>query len=323
MSRTILDYDGAVTDLEIARRLSATMASTWPADPLLGAVPPPEEGDDVVGAVADPGGTVVGIARRRLTPSSAPLSLWTATSTDVLQLRWGPEAASDDVAAVLDRWLALPAAPVDEPDGDHAHLVRLPVAAHALVAVPLLERGFGVATTTLVRPARAADADLDPTPPDGVRVRPSGPGDRAPMAGLMQELLDTEVAFGAVRQRRRGLGDHYVDEALSIGDGWTVVATADGEVVGWASMSPPEECRWVRPSVAVDPIAYLGIATVTATRRSRGVGRLLAASLHRRAAEAGVAATVVDASALNPWSMPFWHRNGYRPLWATWQRRAR
>ena len=283
----------------------------------MGPVPPPEPGPDVVGTVSAVSGRAIGVARVSRTPLDSPRSLWTASTADLLQLRLRPEATAADVASVLDAWLALPAA-TPEPGGDHARMLRVPVATRQ-ATLPLIERGFVPATATLACPVRSSDA---PSPPPGVRLRTPVPADREPMRALMRELLTTEAEFGAVRDRPGNLGDHYVDEALALAEGWVLIAESDGVPIGWGSLAPPEQSAWAAPSVALAPAVYLGIATVTAARRSGGVGRALVAALHTQAAGAGAAVSVLDASMLNSWSVPFWHRRGYRPLWTTWHRRT-
>ena len=58
---------------------------------------------------------------------------------------------------------------------------------------------------------------------------------------------------------------------------------------------------------------------VAPAERGSGLGTLLADEFHREADAAGVAVTLLHYEQLNPLSMPFWSRQGYRPLWTTWQ----
>jgi GNAT superfamily N-acetyltransferase len=53
--------------------------------------------------------------------------------------------------------------------------------------------------------------------------------------------------------------------------------------------------------------------------RGTGVGSALVDEFHREAEAVGVAVTLLHYEQLNPLSMPFWSRHGYRPLWTTWQ----
>jgi GNAT superfamily N-acetyltransferase len=60
---------------------------------------------------------------------------------------------------------------------------------------------------------------------------------------------------------------------------------------------------------------------VGAGHRGDGVGAALVAAAHAALDAAGVAVTLLDYYALNPLSVPFWHRCGYRPLSTEWTRR--
>lgn len=286
-------------------------------DPLIGELPAPRPGDDVTTVLSAASGRAVGVVRRVHTPLDSPLSLWRASTLESLQLRCAPRSSGTDIAEVLDAWLAQPEPEVAEADGDRARSVRLPVTTHQAV-IPLIEHGFAPSTVTLARrmasqPSRSA--------PSAVRVRPAGENDRDRMRELMRELVSTEVPFGAVRRRAPELSDTYADEAIGFDPGWAVVAEVDGDVVGWASITPPEHSAWAAASVRTSPAAYLGVAIVSRAVRSGGVGRTLVAALHAHAAAVDVDTVLLDASAHNPWSMPFWQRQGYRPLWITWQQR--
>jgi hypothetical protein len=52
---------------------------------------------------------------------------------------------------------------------------------------------------------------------------------------------------------------------------------------------------------------------------ARGAGPALAGRLHQQAQAAGVAVIFLHYEQLNPLSGPFWHRQGYRPLWNIWE----
>lgn len=285
------------------------------ADPLLGEVVPPQPGEDVVATLSTRSGLAIGVVRRVDTPLDSPLSLWRASTLESLQLRCAPDSSSADVAEILDAWSALPEADVAEPGGDRARSVRMPVTLQQAV-IPLLERGFSQATVTLAK--RLSSEQLASS---NAVVRQSVGSDRDRMRELMRELVSTELPFGAVRQRSPELSDTYADEALDLAPGWTVVAEVDGHVVGWASITPPERCEWAAASVRTRPAAYLGVAIVTREARAGGIGRAMVSALHKHAAVNGVDTVLLDASAHNPWSMPFWQRQGYRPLWTNWQRR--
>jgi GNAT superfamily N-acetyltransferase len=67
--------------------------------------------------------------------------------------------------------------------------------------------------------------------------------------------------------------------------------------------------------------AYVSCMVVRAAHRGSGVGGALVRRANAALAEAGVMATLLHYSGLNPLSPPFWHRCGFRPLWTTWELR--
>ena len=71
----------------------------------------------------------------------------------------------------------------------------------------------------------------------------------------------------------------------------------------------------VRPA----PAAYLDLMYVQPQERGRGAGPALAGRLRQQAQAAGVAVILLHYEQLNPLSGPFWHRQGYRPLWNIWE----
>lgn len=286
-------------------------------DALIGELTPPEPGEDAVAVLTAASGNAVGVVRVSHTPLDSALSLWHASTLEFLQLRCAPSAPAADIAEILDAWLARKEPEIAQAGGDRARSMRLPITARQAV-IPLIERGFAPSTATL---ARRIPSRPPPSTGSDVRVRHAEAGDRDGMRELMRELIRTEVPFGAVRERAPELSDSYVDEALGFEPGWVLVAERDAEVIGWASITPPERSAWAAPSVRTSPAAYLGIAIVSGAARSGGVGSALVSALHAHAASAGVDTVLLDASVNNPWSMPFWQRQGYRPLWVTWQRR--
>jgi GNAT superfamily N-acetyltransferase len=56
-------------------------------------------------------------------------------------------------------------------------------------------------------------------------------------------------------------------------------------------------------------------------RRGAGVGAALVARAHTEMAAAGVALALLHYEQANPLSTPFWARQGYRPLWTSWEAR--
>jgi GNAT superfamily N-acetyltransferase len=70
-----------------------------------------------------------------------------------------------------------------------------------------------------------------------------------------------------------------------------------------------------RPGVT----AYLQTMFVRPGERGGGVGAALVGHAHGVLDARGVQTTLLHYAQMNPLSAPFWHRMGYRPLWAGWE----
>jgi hypothetical protein len=102
---------------------------------------------------------------------------------------------------------------------------------------------------------------------------------------------------------------------------WTWLAERDGSVTGMVAAQRPEAAGWIAPMVRQAPAAYLMFGFVLPTERASGTGAALTARLHREIEAAGVAVTLLHYEQTNPLSTPFWSRQGYRPLWTSWETR--
>jgi L-amino acid N-acyltransferase YncA len=90
-------------------------------------------------------------------------------------------------------------------------------------------------------------------------------------------------------------------------DGLRVVATRDGEVVGWAALSPVSD-RCVYGGVAEESVY------VAAGERGRGIGRLLLEELIERSEQAGVWTIQTGIFPENTASIRLHERVGFRVL---------
>ncbi len=82
---------------------------------------------------------------------------------------------------------------------------------------------------------------------------------------------------------------------------------------------PPDRAGWIAAATGQGPVAYLATMSVLPGERGAGVGTALVAELHGELDAAGVAVTLLHHGQLNPLSVPFWSRMGYRPLWTSWE----
>ena len=168
-----------------------------------------------------------------------------------------------------------------------------------------------------VQPLRGTRGGLD----GSLRVRRASMPDADVVARLALELIRFDSRFGAINERPDTLAA-LRREAVGLLAGpapWTWLAERDGEPVGLLAAQRPEGAHWIAPMVRLAPAAYLMLMFVHPAERGDGIGGRLVGEFHRAADAAGVAVTLLHYEQLNPFSVPFWSRHGYRPLWTTWQ----
>ncbi len=154
-------------------------------------------------------------------------------------------------------------------------------------------------------------------------VRQIGPGDLDGAALLWLEEIRWAAQFGSARERPSTLPAirRELDRVLADYPSWAWVAGPAGDPHGLLLVQPPPRSQWVERLTSRDPVAYLTCLVIAPGRRSGGVGAALVGHAHDALDAAGVDITLLHYASLNPLSGPFWHRCGYRPLWATWQAR--
>lgn len=177
-------------------------------------------------------------------------------------------------------------------------------------------------------PPLASEPQASESPPgthgglDGsLRVRRASMTDADAVARLAIELIRFDSRFGAINERPDTLAALRREAAglLAQPEPWTWLAERDGEPVAVLAAQRPEAAHWIAPMVRLAPAAYLMLMFVDPAERGSGAGGRLVAEYHREADAAGVAVTLLHYEQLNPLSVPFWSRHGYRPLWTTWQ----
>ena len=114
---------------------------------------------------------------------------------------------------------------------------------------------------------------------------------------------------------------HEAGAVLAAPDPWVWLAERAGTPIGLLYADRPEFAGWIAPMVAAAPVAYLELMDVLPDERGRGVAAALTGQLHQAADESGVAVTLLHYEQVNPLSGPFWHGQGYRPLWTSWEAR--
>ncbi len=257
-----------------------------------------------------------GAARRfQLTPWTAGPD--TGGALDQLLSVWRdhlaglPGAGEEDTAAVVT-W---PCRDI----GGVAALVRHGLAPFAVVAARMTgsQDHGGAPSATGARDADAAAG----TPREGLRIRRAGPADIETVVRLGIEVIRFDAHFADVIDRP-GTAAALRREAAALLAGpecWTWLAERDGNAIGMVAAQRPEHAGWIAPMVRLAPAAYLMFGFVLPTERADGIGSALAARLHRDIEAAGVAVTLLHYEQTNPLSVPFWSRQGYRPLWTSWE----
>jgi GNAT superfamily N-acetyltransferase len=298
--------DAGATDHD--RRLRAL-------DPLLPASTPlPAR---VAGEVALSVPSAAGIYRRQRLDLDSMAADERAADVHVLDARVaGPDPVAA-MAALLDRWDEHIAAS-EFADGDSEALIRWPSRDTSMTST-FLDHGLVPTGIRAVRPAGR------PTPAASaaVSIRALRNADLDVAVGLALELARWNTQFGG-RLPRPSTEAHYrriFGGRLTWAAPWVWVAAVAGAVTGAIVVNPPGRADFATGWVAAGPVAYVGAMVVGAGHRGDGVGAALVATAHAALDAAGVAVTLLDYYAMNPFSVPFWHRCGYRPLSTEWTRR--
>jgi hypothetical protein len=260
-----------------------------------------------------------------------------------LELTWGAArrfrlvvlAGGQDVAETLDGLLGLwrvhlagvPGA--DEPDS--AAIVTWPSRDVDGVRT-LLRRGFAPRGVVAARAAgtRGSGAPTNPYPaggaadtPPGLSVRRAGHADLDAVVRLGLEVIRYDARFGGVIERpstATALRDE-VAPMLAEAEPWTWLAERDGDAVGVLIAEPPQAAQWIAPLAGPAPVAYNMLTFMAPADRGSGGAAALVGRFHDAASAARVPVTLLHYEQTNPLSAPFWSRQGYRPLWTSWESR--
>jgi GNAT superfamily N-acetyltransferase len=284
-------------------------------DPMLPAATEPPEGDVITAAL--PGGDrVAGVVVRTALERGSVNTLWSALEVWELHPLLGT-AGGRGMDALLRQWQRMMARGTIGPDS--ACMVTWP-SRDAEAARALLDHGFvplsalGIRTTTAVpRPAVA---------PTGLTVRRAGLADTDTVVRLeLSELTYSSLVGGALhRPEAAEIKRASVVRHLEQGDPvW--LAERDGVAIGMAQcwFSDVEPGTWTATRLPIGRWGYVNCLAVLPDERGTGVGRELMAVAHRVLFGQAAAGAFLFYHPPNPLSSVFWARQGYRPLWTTWE----
>ncbi|MGW4488452.1 GNAT family N-acetyltransferase [Amycolatopsis sp. NPDC004368] len=195
---------------------------------------------------------------------------------------------------------------------------------HGIAAARNPDRTAGT-TAGAGNPSSTAGADDDVAAADnaaaaGITVRLAEPADFDTVLALCAATFDYT---GLVAHRRRDQTAELLAPALrrALDEPATWLAEADGKPVALA------QCAWVDSSPGTEAAellppglwAYVNNVVTSPGHRGAGIGRVLMDHVHRELLLPGTVGAYLYYNPMNPLSSVCWHRQGYRPLWTSWE----
>jgi Acetyltransferase (GNAT) family len=250
-----------------------------------------------------------------------------------LELTWGsarrfqlrPYVGGPDVAGHLDEllrlWQAHLAGAPGADDPDSAAVVLWPSRDIDGVRT-LLDHGFAPRSVIAARRATPAEPAPAALAPHGVDISRAVADDIDDVVRLGEAVIRYDAHFGGVIERPSTATALRAELATMLAEPepWIWLAERDGTAVGVLIAERPP-AAWLAPLVSVAPVAYNMLTFVAPPDRGSGVAPSLVDLFHHAADAAGVPATFLHYEHANPLSAPFWARQGYRPLWTSWEAR--
>ncbi|WET77216.1 GNAT family N-acetyltransferase [Amycolatopsis sp. QT-25] len=283
-------------------------------DGLLPEAPPPPVVGERVDAATASGVQVTGVVQRQLHgPDDIPL-LWSAA--DVRQLfPFIGGTGTEGMDVLLRAWRMWMDA--ESPGEDSSCVVNWPSRdAEAIRA--FLDHGLVPMSALAVRTGGRRD---DPAV-DGVAVRRARQED---FDDVLAMAVSTHDYIGQVATRHRSNAAELLapalERALDKDAPLLWLAERDGMVAAFA------HAAWVlsAPGSAEAELlphgrwGYVNNVVTVAGLRGSGLGRALMSVVHREFTGDGADGTYLYYNPTNPLSSVFWHRQGYRPLWTSWE----
>ena len=284
-------------------------------DPMLPAAASPPDGDVITAALPD-GERVAGVVVRTAHQPGSVATLWSTLDVWELHPLLGM-AGGRAMDPLLRQWRRVMARGTVQ--ADSACVVTWPTrdadATRALLDhgfVPLSAIAIRTGTTVPRRPSSAAAS----------AIRQAGPGDAEVVLRLeLAELEYSALVGGAfLRPEATEIKRASVNRHLEQGDPvW--LAERDGLTIGMAQcwLTEADPGSWTAIRLPAGRWGYVNCLSVLPGERGTGVGQELMAVAHRELRRQGAVGTFLYYHLPNPLSSVFWARQGYRPLWTTWE----
>ncbi|HEV2780139.1 MAG TPA: GNAT family N-acetyltransferase [Actinophytocola sp.] len=295
--------------------LQAQSARFTGLDPMLPAAATPPDGDVLTAALPD-GERVAGVVVRTTLEPGSVGTLWSALDVWELHPLLGM-AGGAGMEALLREWRRVMARGSTGPDS--ACVVTWP-ARDAEATRALLDHGFVPLSAIAIRTAAPA-AHRRPGA-GGLVIRRAGLSDADTVVRLeLAELEYSALVGGAInRPEATQIKRASVHRHLERGDPvW--LAERDGVAAGMAQcwLTEAEPGSWTAIRLPTGRWGYVNCLSVLPGERGTGVGQALMAVAHRELYSRGAVGTFLYYHPPNPLSSVFWARQGYRPLWITWE----
>jgi GNAT superfamily N-acetyltransferase len=287
-------------------------------DPLLPPATPPPEGHVLTAAMRGGDRVAAVVTHNSFAPGTAT-TLWSALDLWELHPLLGA-AGSAGMDALLREWCRL--LERRESGADSACLLTWP-SRDVDAAKPLLAHGFAPLTSLAVRPV-SAGVPASRAPQAGVTIRPAAAADFDVVLALEMAELRYSALVGAAVVRpdaelvKRAALTRHVEQGDLI---W--LAERDGIVTGVAHCRLFDVTAGGLTGTRLRPgrWGYVNCVSVADDVRGAGVGRELMAVAHHELHRRGATSTFLYFNPPNPLASVFWARQGYRPLWTSWELR--
>lgn len=298
--------------MDIAEPLLAAHRARFAAvDALLPPAAPPATGRRLDAATAD-GTRVAGVLQRQRLGPGDVATLWSAADTWQLFPYFG-DTGTEGAGLLLRR---LRDAVEAEGTGDDSSCVVVWPSRDAEAIRAFLDHGLVPLGALGVRTAPPAAAD------PAVVVRRAGPADFAAALDLATATFDyTGLVAAARRANTAELLAPALRDALAEDEPAVWLVEEESELLALA------HCAWVDATegneagelLPVGRWGYVNNVVTAPGRRGGGLGRALMAHVHQQLHRGGATRTYLYYNPTNPLASVFWHRQGYRPLWTSWE----